>query len=95
MMKIHTYETLKIIHLQFCTNKMIPCKFHGWFYHKIFNCDWIWKTDQIVTLGLFHLIGPANSYAMEGTTCNGRHEPKIDPSGRETSLKPGSMAGTS
>ena len=22
----------------------------------------IWKTDQIVTLGLFHFIGPANGY---------------------------------
>ena len=25
-------------------------------------CDWILETDQIVTLGLFHYIGPANSY---------------------------------
>ena len=23
---------------------------------------WPWKTEQIVRLGLFHLIGPANDY---------------------------------
>ena len=25
-------------------------------------CDWIWKTDRIVTLALFHVIGLANGY---------------------------------
>ena len=25
-------------------------------------CKWIWKTDQNVTLGLFHFIAPADSY---------------------------------
>ena len=25
-------------------------------------CDWILETDQIVTLGLFHFIGPTNGY---------------------------------
>ena len=25
-------------------------------------CDWILETDRIVTLGLFHFIGPPNGY---------------------------------
>ena len=30
--------------------------------YNLGNVTRFWKTDQIVTLGLFHLIGPANSY---------------------------------
>ena len=31
-----------------------------------------WKTDQIVTLGLFHFIGPANGYTctLHSTQCH-------------------------
>ena len=25
-------------------------------------CEWTWKTNQIVTLGLFHFIGQSNGY---------------------------------
>ena len=30
--------------------------------HKRTHATGFWKTDQIVTLGLFHFIGPANGY---------------------------------
>ena len=32
------------------------------FLHFLNKCDWILETDQIVTVGLFHFIGPANGY---------------------------------
>ena len=33
-----------------------------WYYNIHAYVTGYWKTDQIVTLGLFHFIGPANGY---------------------------------
>ena len=35
---------------------------HECLYYIKINCDWILVTNQIVILGLFHFIGPANGY---------------------------------
>ena len=32
------------------------------YIHSYWNVTGFWKTDRIVTLGLFHFIGPANGY---------------------------------
>ena len=33
-------------------------------YAKITYVTGFWKTNQIITLGLFHFIGPANAYTL-------------------------------
>ena len=43
-----------------CVNLFV-CNMYIYIYIHIYVTGF-WKTDQIVTLGLFHFIGPANSY---------------------------------
>ena len=44
-----------------CLIRMLACVYS---YHVMVKsiCDWILETDQIVMLGLFQFIGPADSY---------------------------------